>query len=380
MLNTSMRTAYGEEHEQFRGQLRRFLDREFVPNLARWEKQGLVDRSFWFACGEAGLLCPAVPEQYGGLGLDFGYNAVLLEEMFYRGSVPGPVVHSDVVPEYLLNYGSEAQKQFWLPKMIRGEAITAIAMTEPDAGSDLGAIKTRAVRDADSYVINGSKTYITNGQTADLVLLAVKTDPGAGAKGISLMLVEATRQGFVRGPNLDKIGQKAGDTTELFFNDVRVPASNLLGEEGRGFAYLMNQLPTERLGNAIIAQAAAQRAFDEAVAFTKARKAFGKTVFDFQNTRFTLADMAAKLQVGWAHIDWAIKRHINKQLTATQASAAKLFHSELQFEICDNALQLHGGAGYMNEYPIARFWRDARVQRIYSGTSEIMKEVIGRSL
>jgi alkylation response protein AidB-like acyl-CoA dehydrogenase len=380
MLNLTTRTAYNEEHGLFRDQLRRFLDREVVPNLEHWEKQGIVDRSFWQACGASGMLCPGVPEQYGGLGLDFGYNAVFLEELFYIGSIPGPVVHSDVVTEYLLHYGSEEQKHFWFPRMLSAETITAIAMTEPDAGSDLKGIKTTAVRDGDSYVINGSKTYITNGQSADLILVVVKTDPSAGYKGISLILVEATREGFARGRNLDKIGQKASDTTELFFNDVRVPAANLLGEEGSGFAYLMNQLPVERLGNAVIAQAAAQRAFDEAVAFTKARKAFGKTVFDFQNTRFTLADLAAKLQVGWAHIDWAITRHINKQLTATEASAAKLFHSELQFEVCDKALQLHGGAGYMNEYPIARFWRDARVQRIYSGTSEIMKEVIGRSL
>ena len=380
MLDTSKRTAFTTEHGLFRDQLRRFLDREFVPHLARWEKQGMVDREFWLACAEAGVLCPGVPEEYGGLGLDFGFNAVLLEELFYRGCVPSLVVHSDIVPEYLLHYGSEAQKQLWLPRMVRGEAITAIAMTEPDAGSDLAAIKTRAVRDGDDYIINGSKTYITGGQSADLIVLAVKTRPDAGAKGISLMLVEGHREGFVRGPNLDKIGQKAGDTTELFFNDVRVPASNLLGEEGKGFAQLMNLLSTERLGNAIIAQASAQRAFDEAVAYTKARKAFGKTVFDFQNTRFTLADMAAKLQVGWAHIDWGIRRHIDKELSSVEASAAKLFHSEMQFEICDKALQLHGGAGYMNEYPIARFWRDARVSRIYSGTSEIMKEVIGRSL
>ncbi|RQR24599.1 acyl-CoA dehydrogenase family protein [Burkholderia sp. Bp9142] len=380
MLNTSTRTAFNEEHSLFRDHLRRFLERHVTPNLERWEKQGMVDRAFWRACGETGLLCPGVPEQYGGLGLDFRYNAVFLEELFYLGSIPGPVVHSDVVTEYLLHYGSEDQKQFWFPRMIAGQVVTAIAMTEPDAGSDLQAIKTTAVRDGDIYVINGTKTYITNGQCADLVLVAVKTSREAGHRGMSLILVETSREGFARGRNLDKIGQKASDTTELFFNDVRVPIANLLGEEGKGFSYLMAQLPVERLGNAIIAQAAAQRAFDEAVAFTKARKAFGKTVFDFQNTRFTLADLAAKLQVGWAHIDWAITRHINKELTATEASAAKLFHSELQFEVCDKALQLHGGAGYMNEYPIARFWRDARVQRIYSGTSEIMKEVIGRSI
>lgn len=380
MLDTSKRTVFNEQHDLFRDQVRRFFAREVTPNLARWEKQGIVDRSFWLACGQAGMLCPSIPQAFGGLELDFGYNAVFLEELFYLGSIPGVVVHSDVVTEYILHYGSDDQKRYWFPKMMSGEVITAIAMTEPSAGSDLANIKMTAVRDGDTYIINGSKTYITNGQSADLILVAAKTNPHAGAKGISLILVEATRGGFVRGPNLDKIGQKAGDTTELFFNDVRVPTSNLLGHEGMGFAYLMSQLPIERLGNAIIAQTSAQRAFDEAVAFTKARNAFGQTVFDFQNTRFTLADIAAKMQVGWAHIDWAIARHIDSKLTAIEASAAKLFHSELQFEVCDKALQLHGGAGYMNEYTIARFWRDSRVQRIYSGTSEIMKEVIGRSI
>ena len=241
-------------------------------------------------------------------------------------------------------------------------------------------MRTTAVRDGNEYVVNGSKTYITNGQNADLVIVVAKTDPNARSKGISLILVEATREGFKRGRNLDKIGQHSADTSELFFEDVRVPLTNCLGEEGQGFAYLMNQLPQERLGIAMQAQAAAQRAFDEAVKFTKERKAFGRTVFEFQNTRFTLADLAAKIQVGWAHLDWALARHNEGALTAAEASAAKLWHTELQFEICDKALQLHGGAGYMNEYLIARLWRDARVQRIYGGTSEIMKEVVARSI
>jgi len=241
-------------------------------------------------------------------------------------------------------------------------------------------VKTTARRDGNHYVVNGSKTYITNGQNADVVIVVAKTDPALGSKGISLILVERGSEGFERGRNLDKVGQHSADTSELFFNDVRVPITNCLGEEGRGFAYLMGQLPQERLQIAVAGQAGAQRAFDEAVKFTKERKAFGQSIFDFQNTRFTLAALKTKLQVGWAHLDWAITRHVAGELTAAEASAAKLFHTELQWEACDIALQLHGGAGYMNEYPIARLWRDARVQRIYGGTSEIMKEVVARSI
>jgi alkylation response protein AidB-like acyl-CoA dehydrogenase len=321
-----------------------------------------------------------VPPEYGGLGLDFRYNAIVNEELAYAIAPVGVSVQSDIVTPYLEHYGSEDQKTKWLPRMIAGETVSAIAMTEPGAGSDLQGIRTTARRDGDSYVINGSKTYITNGQHADLVVVVARTNLEAGSKGISLILVESDREGFVRGRNLDKIGQKMADTSELFFNDVRIPVANLLGEEGRGFGYMMSELPQERLAITCATQASAQRAFDEAVAYTKQRAAFGKTVFDFQNTRFVLADMAAKLQVGWAHIDWAIARHVEGKLTTAEASAAKLFHSELQNEICDKALQLHGGAGYMNEYRIARLWRDARITRIYGGTSEIMKEVVARSL
>lgn len=380
MLQTASRVGFDENHHVFRDQVRKFFDKALTPNLERWEKEGIVDRQFWLACGEAGLLCPTLPEAYGGLGLDFGYNAVIDEELAYSGSAAGITLQSDIVADYILNYGSEEQKQYWLPKMISGEAITAIAMTEPSAGSDLQGIKTTARRDGNHYVINGSKTYITNGQNADLIIVAVKTNPELGAKGISLVLVEATREGFARGRNLDKIGQHSADTSELFFDNVRVPITNCLGEEGRGFVCMMNQLPQERLAIAIAAQAAAQRAFDEAVAFVKDRKAFGQSIFDFQNTRFVLADLAARLQAGWAHIDWALLRHRAGKLSAVEASAAKLFHTELQWEVCDKALQLHGGAGYMNEYPIARMWRDARITRIFGGTSEIMMEVIGRSL
>ncbi|MEA1012959.1 acyl-CoA dehydrogenase family protein [Sphingosinicella sp. LY1275] len=380
MLDTSRRTAFDETHDQFREQVRKFFERELTPHLESWEQAGITPRAFWNKCGDAGLLCPTVPEEYGGLGLDFGFNAVIDEELAYAGSTSGMTLHSDIVADYIVAYGSEAQKLHWLPRMVSGETVTAIAMTEPGAGSDLQGIKTVARRDGDDYVVNGSKTYITNGQHADLTIVVAKTDPALGAKGTSLILVEAEREGYAKGRNLDKIGFHSQDTSELFFHDVRVPATNLLGGEGQGFAYLMNQLPQERLSIACSAQGSAQRAFDEAVRFTKERKAFGKTVFDFQNTKFSLADMATRLQVGWAHLDWAIKRHIAGELTAAEASAAKLWHTELQGEICDAALQLHGGAGYMNEYLIARLWRDARVTRIFGGTSEIMKEVVSRSI
>lgn len=381
MLNVPGRIAYTSDHEIFRNSVSKFLEREMIPHFDKWEENGIVDRSFWKACGEAGLLCPTVPEAYGGLGLDFRYNAIIDEEIGYTaGTLSGTSLQSDIVVDYIVDYGTEEQKHTYLPGMISGDIITAIAMTEPAAGSDLQGIRTTAQRDGDDFVINGSKTYITNGQNADLIILVAKTDPTAGARGTSLILVEATRDGFKRGRNLDKIGQHSGDTSELFFEDVRVPATNLLGEENRGFIYLMSQLAQERLSLAIAAQAAAQRAFDEAVSFAKDRKAFGKTVFDFQNTRFTLADLKSRLQVGWAHIDWALLRHAEGRLTAEEASAAKLWHTETQWQIVDAALQLHGGAGYMNEYTIARLWRDARVQRIYGGTSEIMKEIVGRGL
>jgi alkylation response protein AidB-like acyl-CoA dehydrogenase len=281
---------------------------------------------------------------------------------------------------YIETYGTEEQKRKYLPRMVTGELIAAIAMTEPGAGSDLQGIRTTALKDGNHYIVNGSKTYITNGQNADLIIVVAKTEPDKGAKGISLILVEAGDAGFVRGRNLDKIGLHSADTSELFFQDVRVPISNCLGEENEGFIYLMSQLPQERLSIAISAQAAAQRAFDEALKFTRDRKAFGKTVLEFQNTRFTLAGLATKLQVGWAHIDWALKRHLEGKLTAAEGAATKLWHTEMQGEVCDAALQLHGGAGYMNEYMIAQLWRDARVTRIFGGTSQIMLEVIGRSL
>lgn len=379
MIPEMGRTGLTEDHSIFRRSVRQLLQGAFFPNLDRWEDAGLVDRDFWTVCGQAGLIAPQAPGAYGGLDLDFRYNAIVAEEMGYSGTLSGVVLQSDVIIPYIVHYGSEAQKRFWLPRLISGEAIVAIAMTEPGAGSDLQGVRTRARLDGDDYVINGSKLYITNGLQADLVILVAKTDPDRGAKGISLILVETDRPGFERGRKLDKIGQRSSDTAELFFNDVRVPRSNCLGEENQGFAYLMTQLPQERLSIAIAAQAGAQRAFDEAVAFTRGRTAFGKAVIDFQNTRFLLADLQASLQVGWAHLDWAITRHLAGELTAQEASATKLWHTENQWRIVDACLQLHGGAGYMNEFPIARLWRDARVQRIYGGTSEIMKDVVGRA-
>ena len=380
MLATSHRTAYNADHEAFRDTVRKVFAEHLTPNLDEHEANGIVPRSVWKAVGEAGLLCPTVKEENGGLGLDFGFNCIVAEELSYLGSAAGFTLQSDITANYFERLGTPEQREKYLPGMVTGDIITAIAMTEPGAGSDLQGIRTTAKKDGNHLVINGSKTYITNGQNADCVIVVAKTDPELGSKGISLVLVDADTPGFERGRNLDKIGQHSADTSELFFNDCRVPMTNILGAEGMGFVHLMEELPQERLSIAVGAQAAAQRAFDEAVKFTKDRKAFGKTVFEFQNTKFTLADLKAKLQVGWAHLDWAIRKHLAGELTTDEASAAKLWHTDLQWECCDVALQLHGGAGYMNEYAIARLWRDARVTRIFGGTNEIMKEVISRSI
>ncbi|MBO9526157.1 MAG: acyl-CoA dehydrogenase family protein [Sphingobium yanoikuyae] len=379
MTGLDHRFDQDESKALFRQSVRRFMAAEAEPHLDRWEAVGNVDRAFWQKAGSAGLQCPTVPEAYGGPGLDFSYNAIVTEEHGYARVPSGITLQSDVLADYLLAYGSEAQKRRWLPAMVSGEVVAAIAMTEPGAGSDLQAIRTSARRDGSDYRISGTKTYISNGQSADLVIVVARTSE-QGSKGLSLFLVETDRPGFQRGRNLDKIGLHGADTSELFFDDVRVPVANLLGQEGSGFAYLMRNLPQERLTIAIAAQAAAQRAFDEALAFVRERKAFGQRILDFQNSRFTLADMATQLQVGWSHIDWALARHLQGELTPQEAAAAKLWHSDMQGRVTDIALQLHGGAGYMNEYPIARMWRDARVTRIFGGTNEIMKEVIGRAL
>ncbi|MEQ1511039.1 MAG: acyl-CoA dehydrogenase family protein, partial [Sphingopyxis sp.] len=322
-LDNLSRSAYTEDHEAFRRTVRQFLQAEIAPNAAQWQADKIVPKSVWPKAGALGLLCPTVPEQYGGLGLDFGYNAIVDEESAYYGGVAtGFSLQSDIVVNYLIAYGSEEQKAHWLPKMVSGEVVTAIAMTEPGTGSDLQGMRTTAKKDGNHFVINGSKTFITNGQNADLILVCVKTDSEIEPawKGVSIMLVEADREGYERGRNLDKIGMDEADTSELFFNDVRVPITNCLGEEGKGFIYLMSELPQERLSIAVSAMSSSQRAFDETVAFARDRKVFGKPLLDFQNTRFVLADLKAKLQVGWAHLDWALARHLKQELTAEEGA------------------------------------------------------------
>ena len=380
MIDAQDRSLFSEDHHAFRDTVRKVLTDVIAPRMDAHEAEGMVEREAWAKVGAAGLLCPQVPEAYGGPGLDFSFNAIVGEELSYMGSAAGFTLQSDIVADYLVHYGSEDQKQRHLPGMVDGTTISAIAMTEPNAGSDLQGMKSIARRDGNGWRLSGSKTYITNGQSADLVIVCARTTEDGGARGISLFLIEEGDEGFTRGRNLDKIGLHGNDTSELFFDEVHLPADRLLGAENGGFPMLMQQLPQERLSIAVQGQASAQRAFDEAIKFTSDRTAFGKRILDFQNTRFTLADLKTKLQVGWAHLDWAIARHVAGKLTAAEASAAKLWHTEMQWQACDTSLQLHGGAGYMNEYPIARLWRDARVARIYGGTSEIMKELIGRSL
>ncbi|MEZ5735588.1 MAG: acyl-CoA dehydrogenase family protein [Novosphingobium sp.] len=374
------RDCYESDHDIFRDSVRAFFAKHLLPNIERFEAQQEVDRGFWNLCGEAGLLCPTVPEAYGGLGLDFRYNAVVSEELAYAGCYASIPLQSDIICDYFVEFGTETQKHRYLPGMIDGSIVAAIAMTEPGAGSDLKAIKTSALRDGSDWVINGSKTYISSGKHCDVVLVLAKTDPAVGAHGISLFIVDADMPGFQKGRKLDKIGQHSADTAELFFEDVRVPAENLLGELNRGFFQVMQLIPQERISQAIMAQAGAQRAFDEAKKFAETRQVFGQRLIDIQNTRFVLAEHSASLDVGWAHLDRCIAKMADGSLTNRAASVAKLWHTEMQWKVTDDCLQLHGGAGYMNEYTIARLWRDARVQRIYGGTSEILREIIGRDI
>lgn len=374
------RGCYDSDHDIFRQSVKTFFARNLEPNIKRFEDQHEVDRSFWNACGAAGLLCPTVPEAYGGLGLDFRYNAVVTEELSYAGCFASLPLQSDIICDYFVEFGSEAQKHHYLPGMVDGSIVAAIAMTEPNAGSDLKGIRTSARRGGGDWVISGSKTFISSGKHCDVVLVLAKTDPDAGARGISLFVVDDGMPGFTKGRKLDKIGQHSADTAELFFDDVRVPAENLLGELGQGFIQVMKLIPQERISQAIMAQAGAQRAFDEALAYTRDRKVFGQRVLDLQNTRFVLAEHSASLEVGWAHLDRCIAKMAARELSNREASVAKLWHTEMQWKLTDDCLQLHGGAGYMNEYTIARLWRDARVQRIYGGTSEILREIIGREL
>ncbi|AMR65903.1 MULTISPECIES: acyl-CoA dehydrogenase family protein [Pseudomonadaceae] len=375
------RTLFSSEHELFRESVRKFFEQEAVPFHAQWEKDGHIDRALWNKAGEAGMLCSHIPEEYGGMAADFLYSAVVIEEQARLGLTGvGFSLHSDIVAPYILHYGNEEQKQYYLPKLVSGELVTAIAMTEPGTGSDLQGVKTTAVLDGDEYVINGSKTFITNGWLADLVIVVAKTDAKAGAKGISLFLVDAKTPGFSKGKRLEKVGMKAQDTSELFFQDVRIPKANLLGKEGMGFVYLMQELPQERLTVGVGAIASAEAALKWTLDYTRERKAFGRAVADFQNTRFKLAEMATEIQVGRVFVDRCLELHLNKKLDVPTAAMLKYWGTDLQCKVIDECVQLHGGYGYMWEYPIARAWADSRVQRIYAGTNEIMKEIISRAL
>jgi len=381
MLERNLFTA---DHEAFRDSFRRFMDKEIAPFHAAWEDQGYVDREVWRKAGANGFLCMTMPEQYGGAGVDKLYSVVQMEELSAAGfSGIGYGLHTEIIAPYILHYGTEAQKQKYLPKMASGEMVGAIAMSEPAAGSDLQGIKSTALRQGDHYLLNGSKTFITNGWHADLVIVVAKTHPAAGAKGTSLLLVERGMPGFETGKRLKKVGLKAQDTAELFFSDVKVPAENLLGgpaQENRGFICLMEQLPWERLQIAIGAVASAQAAIDWTSAYVKERKVFGQTLGSFQNTRYKLAEMQTEVQVARVFVDQCTQLVLAGKLDTATASMAKYWCSDLQCKVIDECVQLHGGYGYMWEYPIARAYADARVQRIYGGTNEIMKEVISRSM
>jgi len=375
------RTIFTEEHEMLREAARRFMETEVAPHNERWEEQGYVDREIWQKAGAAGFLCASMPEQYGGAGGDRLYSVVLMEEQARVGcSGLGFGLHSEIVAPYIEHYGSEYLKSTYLPKMASGDMIGAIAMTEPGAGSDLQGVKSTAVRDGDHYILNGSKTFITNGWHADLVIVVAKTDPGAGAKGISLFVVDTSMAGFSKGKRLKKAGMKAQDTSELFFDNVRVPASNLLGEEGMGFKYLMQELPWERMQIAVTAIAAVEAGLDWTLAYTRERKAFKRPVSDFQTVAHALAEIRTELELGRVFVDRCLQLLLDGQLDAATASMAKYWTTEMQFRALDRCVQLHGGYGYMWEYPITRAWADARVQRIYGGTNEIMKELISRNL
>jgi acyl-CoA dehydrogenase len=375
------RTVFEPEHDMFRESVRKFLQAEAVPHHLQWEKDGQVDRALWNKAGEQGFLVPTAPEEYSGVGVDFRYNAIISEECAALGlSGIGWPLHSDIAVPYILNFGTEEQKQKYVPGCISGEIVTAIAMTEPGAGSDLQGIKTTAVRDGDHYVINGSKTFITNGQHADVVILVAKTDPQQGAAGISLFLVEAGTPGFEKGTNLEKLGMKAQDTSELFFNDARIPAENLLGEEGQGFVYLMQELPQERLQIALVAVASMESVLSYTIDYVKERKAFGKNIASFQNTQFKLAELDSEVTAQRVFLDRCLELHIEGKLDAVTAAKAKMLTTDLQGKVIDECLQLHGGYGFMWEYPVTRAYADARVQRIFGGTNEIMKLIIGRSL
>ena len=377
------RTIFTAEHEDFRKTVKRFFAEEVVPHREAWEAQQHVDRGLWNKAGEMGLLCITMPEEFGGLGVDRSYSAILMEEQSYAGdSGVGFSLHSDIVAPYINNFGTKDQKAKYLPKMATGEMVGAIAMTEPGTGSDLQAVKTTATLDGDHYVLNGSKIFITNGYLSDLVIVVAKTGTsGEGAKDTSLLIVEAASEGFSKGKPLNKVGMKAQDTCELFFNNVRVPKANLLGgKEGMGFIQLMTELAWERLMIAITSVAGAEAALKHTIEYTKQRKAFGKPIGAFQNTRFKLAEMKAELSIARVYVDRCIELTLKKKLGVDDAATAKYWTSDLMGKVIDECVQLHGGYGYMLEYPVARAWIDARAQRIYGGTNEIMKELIARTI
>jgi alkylation response protein AidB-like acyl-CoA dehydrogenase len=377
------RDLYTEDHEAFRATARGFLERHVVPFHDQWEKDGIVDRGVWLEAGKQGLLGFEIDEAYGGGGggADFRYNAVLVEEIVRVGANGiGFGLHNDVVAPYLIRLSTEEQKQRWLPGFCSGELISAIAMSEPAAGSDLQGIQTTAVRDGDEWVINGSKTFITNGINSDLVIVVAKTDPSQGARGISLIVVERDAPGFTRGRNLNKMGLKAQDTSELFFSDTRVPVTNLLGQENQGFFHLMENLPQERLSIAVAAVAASERVLEQTLEYCKTRTAFGRPIGSFQHSRFVLAELATEVEIARVYLDKSIAEHNAGRLSATDAAMGKWWATEMQKRLIDACVQLHGGYGFMMEYPVAKAYVDARVQTIYGGTTEIMKEIIGRSL
>ncbi|MBK5541831.1 acyl-CoA dehydrogenase family protein [Pseudomonas sp. TH07] len=374
-----MRGVFREDHTMFRDQARRFVDREIVPYLHEWEKNGIVPKEVWLKAGETGLLCSTVPEEYGGPGGDFGHSAVMIEELARANATAvGFTTHSEIVAPYIVAYGSEKQKQRWLPRMVSGELIGVIAMSEPGIGSDLRSMRTLARRDGEDYLVSGQKTFITNGGNAGLMVTATKLD--LSAKELTLICIEEDRQGFSKGRLLDKIGLKGQDTAELFFDEVRVPAGNRLGEEGQGFKYLTHQLAWERLIIAIRAAQSIETLLAETIDYTRERKVFGKPVLDFQNTRFKLAEAKAQFTMLRVFVDDCLAKVMRGELAADVAAMAKLLGSEMQGKLLDEFLQLHGGYGFMSEYKISRAWVDARVARIYGGTSEIMKEIIGRTL
>ena len=375
------RDLFQPEHLQFRDTVRRFLSEHVAPHLERWAERGCFDREVFLRAGELGLLCPTVPEEYGGPGADLLYSAVVLEEAAPHSNFGlSLTMHSEIVANYFLHHASESLKQRWLPRMVSGEAIAALAMTEPDGGSDVKAIRSHAPLQGGHYRLNGAKTFISNASTCDLAIVVARTEPEAGAKGLSLLVVDTTLPGVRKGPPLKKMGLKSQDTGELFFENVAVPADHLLGEPGRGFAYLMQELPWERLQIAVSAIAAAQSAYGLTLNYARERRAFGQTVADFQHTRFVLAELKTEIRIGRTFVDDCLRRLIEGRLDAQSAAMAKYWTSDLQCKVVDACVQLHGGHGFMAEMPIARAYVDARAQRIYGGTNEIMKELIARDL